>query len=163
MSATLTELTEVLERETEQNGQLLEEAERKRTAVIEGDLDTLETILRREQALIAEVEAAEARRQPLAEAACRQLGLGAPVKMARIIDKAPAPHAERLADVRARLRGVLDQLRFRTEQNANLLQASIRHVDGFLHMVAETSAPDPVYGRDGRRRAGEFSLLDRSA
>jgi len=164
MSATLTELEEVLRREVDLHQELLEAAEGKRTAIILGDLKGLEDLLQRENRLIAGVEAEEAKRAGLIAAARTEFDLQEdPVRMQAIIARAPEPHAERLQRVRERLRETLDALRYRTRQNAELLRASIAHVDGFLHMVAQAGSPEALYGRDGRRKTGEFSLLDRSA
>jgi flagellar biosynthesis/type III secretory pathway chaperone len=164
MSNNLEGLNEVLALEAELHEKLLVAAERKRGAVLEGNLAGLEEILKVEQALIAQVEQAEEKRTALTAVSAAELELASEsVKMSDIIAKAPEPFAAKLGKTRQRLRAALDTLRYRTRQNAELLQASLEHVKAFMKMVAEASAPSAEYGSDGRKKAGGVRLLDKSA
>ncbi len=164
MSVILTQLETILTCEVELHLQLLDAAEAKREAIIKGDLTSLENLLQHEQHLIGRVENEEARRLALVKEARRELELGTgPVKMKDIIAKAPSPWNRNLSHVRERLREVLDKLRFRTRQNAELLHASIEHANAFMRMVQEAAGGDSTYGRDGKRRLGTFRLLNKSA
>lgn len=164
MNDTLTRLEDLLARMTELHAQLLRLSEDKRQAIVEGNIDQMEGALVREQELILEVEAAEAERQEVVESLRGPMELGdGPLKLQTIIDKAEAPQAERLATVHRLLREVVDKLRYRSRQNAELMKASMEHVEAFLRAIAEACAPRQGYGRDGLNRKGALSLLDRSA
>lgn len=165
MSVTLRDLEEVLELQADLHARMLIAAAGKREAIIAGDLPKLEKLLALEHKLLSEVEAAEDKRLSLVEVARQELDLDdQPVKLAVIIESAAEPFASRLAHVRERLCNILDELRYRTRQNGELLQAGIEHVQGFLHAVAEATRPQAGYGPDGRLAGfGSFRLLDKSA
>ena len=165
MSRILSELEDVLREEADLHARLLIAAEGKREAIIKGDLPMMEDILRKENALLHEVEAAEDRRVSLAQQAREDLGIDdSAVKLSLIISAAAEPHASRLQKVRESLRLILDELRFRTRQNGELLQFSLDHVEGFLRAIAEACTPDTGYGRSGKNSAPSgLRLLDQSA
>ncbi len=164
MSDALDKLTRVLSHETELHESLLKVAEDKRSAIIEGDLDLMEESLQQEQVFIAEVEKAEVERIRITAAVQAELGLTEePVKLARIIEVAPDPQAGGLQTVHRELTEVVTRLRYRTRQNAELMKASMEHVEGFLRAVAEACASQVGYGSDGLKRNTSVSLLDRSA
>jgi len=156
-------LEQVLDREAGLHERLLVAAEAKRQAILKGDLPAMEQLLREEQTLLGEVEREEKSREALAGRARASLGLPADARLAALIEKAGDPLGARLAAVRERLRAALDKLRYRTRQNAELLRASLQHVEAFLRTVLEAGDPDPQYGRDGRRAGAGLHLLDRSA
>ena len=163
MSAILQALADILEQETALHSQLLAAAETKRAAIIQGDLPAMETLLAKEQALIAEVERAEVERQRLAAEARRLLQLSEDARLSEMIARAPEAEGRQLAAVREKLQGILDKLRQRTRQNGELLRASIQHIEGFLRTVLEAADPHPHYDSAGRRATGPFRLFDRSA
>lgn len=164
MKTTLNDLEAVLRREADLHARLLVAAEGKREAIIKGDLPGMEALLATEQDMLRQVEDAEVERQRLTQAARHALGLaGDDPKLAAIIQAAPEPHSARLAQVRTQLRDVLDEFRFRTRQNGELLKASIEHVEAFLRLVAEAARPGAGYGQKGKKVAGSLRLLDRSA
>lgn len=164
MNEAFSRLEEVLVRLTELHARLLMEADAKRTAIIEGDIDAMEQSLARERELVVLVEAAELDRQAAVETLRAGLGLGeGPLKLTAIIEAADTDWAGRLRAVHVRLKDVVEKLRYRSRQNAELLKASMEHVESFLRALAEACAPKKGYGRDGRAQAGPVSLLDRSA
>lgn len=157
-------LARVLEKEADLHESLIVAAEHKRNAIIEGDLSAMETLLRHEQNLAAEIEAAERERIAIVEKARAAFALPAgEIKLVTLIEKADSSDKTRLQELRERLREILNRLRYRTRQNAELLKASLDHVHTFLKLVAEAAAGGPRYDRNGRRASSNLSLLDRSA
>lgn len=163
MNEALTTLESVLIRETELHAALLRESEAKRDAIIQGDLDAMEATLDRERELVVLVEAAEVDRVQAVEAVREWMGLAEPVKLSDIIAAAPATQAGSLRRVHAALKDVIEKLRYRSRQNAELMKASMEHVEGFLRAIAEACAPRGGYGRDGRVHGKSASLINRSA
>lgn len=166
MKAIIDNLEEVLRQEIVLHASLLEEAEQKRSAVIKGDLPELEAILQREQALIAHVAEAEARRQELVEQARAALHITEePLKMSVLttyLAKALGDTAIKpLRQAGDGLKKILEQLRYRNRQNEELLKASIEHVNSFLKMVSQTSGTQ-TYDRKGQN-SGTLRLFDRTA
>lgn len=164
MSTSLQALEAVLRNETELHASLLEAAEAKRNAIIDGDIDAMETVLKAEEQLIGLVEEAEVIRQDLVRSLQEELQIEQePVKMSMILACIGEAGAT-LAKVHEELRAVLDKLRYRSRQNAELLKASMEHVNAFLHLVAQASANNAsLYNKKGQRGAGNLGLLDHRA
>lgn len=157
-------LEKILEQLAELHSCLLEAAERKRVVIIEGDIRMMEELLQLELGLVAEVEKAEVDREKIVADAVELLGLDSEkTKLVDIIDKLEPETATGLRNVQERLRVIIDELRYRSRQNAELLKASMEHVEEFLRTVSEAASPEKGYGRDGKRLSGGLSLLDRSA
>lgn len=141
---------------------LLEAAERKRDAIIHGDIELMERTLAAEYELIRQVEAAEVMRTTLMEQIRTEWALEEnPLRMRTILEHAPAEVRQPLAELHGELRGLLDRLRYRSRQNAELLQASMEHVNAFLRLVQDATRQNPTYGREGQREGASRSLINR--
>lgn len=157
-------LTAVLEKEIELHRSMVLAAGVKREAIISGDLPGLETILVREKELVAAIEEEENKRLAVQPLVRRGLGLGQdPGKLDDVINCLEGEAKAKLTKVRDELREVLNECRKRTRHNAELLKASLAHVDAFLKTVADATCPDANYGKNGRRVGGGQARLDRSA
>ena len=161
----LESLASVLRHEIDLHEALFAAAEEKRLAIIAGDLSRMEQLLVEEHQVIDQVRVAEEKRQGLTLTACEELGL--PVRgtrLAAIAEVAPAPHGETLRGIHNTLRELIDRLRYRNRQNAELLSASLSHVDAFMQAVGEACQEPAGYGRDAQVKATRMhSMLDRSA
>ncbi len=146
------------------HAQLLSAAEAKREAMIRNNLEAMEEILQAEQELIARVEEEEAKRQQYAETLRRELGIEAnPVKLVMIVEKLPAAEGERLSRLREGLKEVIEKLRYRSRQNAELIRVGIDHANDFLALVAEAVQGGSRYGRKGKIGGSSLRLLDKRA
>lgn len=156
-------LAQIIQNETELHRQLLQAAEDKRVAIISGDIAAMENSLNREYDLVEKVEAQEQTRIALVEKMAEMLQIAdRPVTMALLLEKLPANLAATLTPVRAELRALLDKLRFRTRQNAELLKASMEHVNAFMEMIARAGEVK-TYSRKGLVERQQVRLFDRSA
>lgn len=143
---------------------MLEIANTKRENIIKGDLEGLEQTVLAEKKLVAEIEDEEKKR--LAIMPMVQRGLDMPDsadKLADLIERLPEPEKTALSRVRTELRDVIEECRRKTRHNAELLKASLEHVDSFLKAVSEAVAPEVNYKRDGKRSSGGPSIIDRNA
>lgn len=157
-------LEAILKRQIALHRQMLEVAGRKQDSIVNGDLAALEKEVAEEKRLVAEIEDEERRRQAVMPAVKSGLGLAASAeKLGDIIPAMPEPERENLAGIRAELKAVLEQVQLKSRHNAELLKASLEHVDAFLRSLAEASAPDANYRKDGRRAGGGPTMIDRSA
>lgn len=164
MNALWTELEGILHRHVELHTELLAQAENKRAAIIEGDLDLMETTLAAEQRLIGEVEREEARRVAIMEQARDVLAISdEPIKLAMIVERLDEPAKSRIQAIHDRLKKVLDKLRYRHRQNGELLRVSIDHANAFLTLVAQALQGGPRYDRKGVQQGGSLRLLDQTA
>lgn len=138
----------------------------KRNAIVDGNIAAMEETLQNEQRVLETIEKAEETRKRLVEQARIDLGIkGRPVKLAQIVAAAGEPAASRLKAVHERLKGAMDTLRYRSRQNAELLKASMEHVEQFLQLVREAAGgkQSVTYGPDGRKNKGSLKMLDRCA
>ncbi len=147
------------------HGKLLEEAELKRKAIIEGDIVLMEEILTREQDLISNVEKAEDLRVKLMAFLKATLKIEAePITITALVERLPEnPHIKQLDKARDVLKAVLDKLRYRSRQNEELLKASVEHVKGFLKMISEASTVNKTYSPKGQSGRGGLRLVDKTA
>ncbi len=156
-------LEAILVRQTAIHEEMLTVASAKQDAIIKGDLEKLEKTVVEERSLVAKIEEEEKKRRavmPLVRS-----GLGAPAemeKLADIIALMPEPEKAHMTAVRERLKGVLEDCQIRTRHNAELLKASLEHVEAFLRTLSEETAKDKTYTREGRKRGGGPGLIDRS-
>ena len=160
----LADLEAMLGREIRLHEPMLEIAERKRVAVIQGDLPALEAILEQERQLVAEAEEGEATRESALRAA--RVAVGLPETEGRLEDivaRLSEPERSRIGEEREKLRSLLDDLRKKSRHNAELLKASLAHVEAFLRAVADAARADKRYGKDGRPSGGGSAFLDRNA
>lgn len=156
-------LEAILVRQTDLHRQMFEVAGRKQDSIIAGDLAALEKEVMEEKRLVAEIEDEERRRQAVMPAVKSGLGIDESVeKLGDIIPAMPEPEREKMTKVRDDLKAILQQVQLKTRHNAELLKASLEHVEAFLRSLAEAAAPDANYGKDGKRSSGGPTIIDRS-
>ncbi len=156
-------LEAILVRETDVHKEMLAVAEAKQQAIIVGDLDALEKSVLEERKLVARIEDEEEKRLAVMPLVKDGLGAGPEVeKLADVIALMPEPEKTRMGEVRSDLKEVLEACQLKTRHNTELLKASLEHVDAFLRTLAEATAKDTTYKRDGKRSNGGPGMIDRS-
>lgn len=157
-------LDATLTRQTELHRSMLEVAERKRQSIIAGNLEELEKSVAEEKKLVASIEEEEEKRLAIMPLVKRGLGLTEEAdKLKDLIEKLPEPERGKMTKTRVELKEVIEECRKKTRHNAELLKASLEHVNSFLKAVNEAAHPETTYGKDGKRGHGGPSLLDRNA
>ncbi len=158
-------LEAILIRQTGIHREMLAVAESKQQAIVKGDLELLEKTVAEEKQIVSRIEDEERKR--LAVMPLVKNGLGAPEgmdKLADVIALMPEPDRGRMMTVRNELKEVLEATQIRTRHNAELLKASLEHVESFLRAVSDAAIPNKTYGNDGTKRSGGGpSIIDRSA
>ena len=157
-------LEQIIRSESGLHAKLLEAAEAKRQAVINGDVAVMESTLETEYDLVEQVEAQEKTRIQLVEKMAGFLEIAdRPVTMDMLLGKLPEKNTESLREARQELRSLLGRLRIRTRQNAELLKASMEHVNAFMELIAHAGEVR-TYSRKGMlQRQASVSFIDRSA
>jgi Protein distantly related to bacterial ferritins len=156
-------LEAILVRQTAIHKDMLAVADAKQDAIIKGDLEKLEKAVIDERALVSKIEDEEKKR--LAVMPLVKTGMNAPEdleKLADIIALMPEPEKKRMTAVREELKTVLEECQIKTRHNAELLKASLEHVEAFLRTLAEETARDKTYDRGGKKLGGGPGLIDRS-
>lgn len=157
-------LEAILQRQIGLHSRMLEVAEAKRESIIKGDIEALEKTVAEEKKLVAEIEEEERKRFAVMPMVKRGLSLPeGDDKLSDLIEKIPEPMRGNLAAIRVKLKGVIEECRRKTRHNAELLKASLAHVESFLKSVAEAANPDTNYKKDGKKNHGGPTMLDRNA
>ncbi len=157
-------LEAILVRQTGIHREMLTVAGDKQTAIIKGDLALLERSVAAERKLVTGIEEEEKAR--LAVLPLVKKGLGAPAEVEKLTDVIalmPEPERSRMTAVRDDLKEVLEAVQIKTRHNAELLKASLEHVDSFLKAISDAAAPNRTYGNDGKKSGGGPTFIDRSA
>lgn len=157
-------LEAILIRQTDLHREMLQVADEKRDAIVNGDLAKLEKAVSEEKKLVARVEDEEKRRLAVMPLIRSGLGLDDSVeKLADIVSRLPEPERSRLLGARDALKEVLEACQLKTRHNAELLKASLEHIESFLRSLSDAASPDANYRRDGRKSGGGPTLIDRNA
>ena len=157
-------LEAVLGRQIELHRRMLEVAESKRESILKGDIEVLEKVVAEEKKLVTEIEEEERKRLAVIPMIQRGLGLSESAdKLSDLIERIPESSRGKLPVIRAELKSIIEECRRKTRHNAELLKASLAHVESFLKSVAEASNPDVNYRKDGKKGYGGPTLLDRNA
>lgn len=144
--------------------ELLALGEAKRQAIIGGDLAGLESLVGKEQALIAQAEQEDRRRELAMKMARKALGMAeGEGKLGDILERAGEPHRAAIEPLRARLVEIVEAVRYRSRLNTELIKASVAHADAFMKTLQNARRNDLTYSRKGGKTSGGQSMLDRSA
>lgn len=156
-------LEAVLVRQTDLHRNMLALAGAKQDAIIKGDLEKLEKTVAEERNLVAKIEEEEKNRAAIMPLVRSAVGLDETAeKLADVVKLLPDPDRSRMESVHAELKSVLEQCQIKTRHNAELLKASLEHVDAFLRTVAEAASPDANYDRKGKKGGSGPTIIDRS-
>ncbi len=158
-------LEATLKRQISLHRSMLELAAAKRESIISGDVGKLEETVKEEKKLVAAIEEEEKKRLAIMPMVKRGLGLAqdSDDKLADVIGRMEGPEQQELAAVREELRSLIEECRRKTRHNAELLKASLEHVDAFLRAVAEAASPNANYNNSGRKARNGPTIIDRNA
>lgn len=141
MASLIETLIDVLGQENTEYEKLLELSDYKTTAIVNGDVNELQEILLKEQALIDSVNKLEEQRIENVGDICNVLNLKKKdVKLEDIIEvlrKQPKEH-DRLEEMNAKLKRTLNQLMKINENNKLLIKESLDMVEFELNLAKNT-------------------------
>jgi hypothetical protein len=166
-SVLLDELIDVLVAEAQECRRLLPLLEDQERALLGADASALAALLSRQEPGARRLVELERGRQELVRRLHGMLDLGdEPLTVSRLIALFPEPR-QRLARLRAELRGVLGEIGRLTARNGFLVERSLGYLERLFNqlMSAAAQAAAPTYAATGRtgRPVPALSFLDRSA
>lgn len=133
---------------------LLADLEAKREAIRMADLQTINEISRREEAILRRMKERHAQRSQLGQ---RIAGLAkvdkAPLSV--MVALAPEDRAERLRELRDELEGAAKEIRRRSTIVRSAAEALSKHMAGVLQTVTGALSRAGVYGRRGTLQLGQ--------
>ena len=157
-------LEAILLRQTELHREMLRIADDKRDAIIKGDLEKLEKTVFEEKKLVAGIEDEERKRLAVMPLLKSGLGLAdSTEKLSEVVSCLPEPDRSRLLKVRTDLKEVLETCQLKVRHNAELLKASLEHIEAFLRSLSAAASTDANYRKDGRKSGGGPTIIDRNA
>lgn len=146
-------LIDVLDREQFEYEKLLILAEKKTSAVVKGDVDSLSKITEDEQEIVGRIRTMERQRTKVladvANVVNRDVETLKLIDLIQMLAKVP-DQQEKLRDVQERLEKTTEQIRTQNEKNQLLLQEKLEMVEFNLSMIrAMKSAPETAnYSKD---------------
>jgi hypothetical protein len=153
------ELETILAKECEAHEQMFQATQAVNNAIRESDLPTLQKHTAYLDGKVCQVEQLEERRRDCCGALARGLGLGRmPVRLAALIEKAPAAIAGKLAGLHASLRNALEKIAKANVSNRILIEEGLQLVRGRLDLVAQAAGRFDHYGQRGGRESAELPL-----
>ncbi len=153
----------ILERQIEIHKEMIVVADAKKESIIKGDIALLENTVAEEKKLVGRIEEEEKKRQAVMPLVKKGLGLGDDVvKIIDVIEHLEEPEKNRLLAVRTELKELLETCQLKTRHNAELLKASIEHVETFMKSLNDAIQKDNIYNKEGKRAGGGPSIIDRS-
>ena len=153
------ELADILAKECEVHEHVLQASRLVNSAIKESDLDTLQKHTAYLDSQVFQVGQLEERRKDCCGALARALGIGRPqVRLAALIEKAPAAIAGRLAGLHGSLRGALDKIFQMNVSNRVLLEEGLQLVRGRLELVVQSAGHFGGYGQRGGRATSKLPL-----
>lgn len=153
MASLLENLIDVLDREQFEYEKLLILAEKKTSAVVKGDVDSLSKITEDEQEIVGRIRTMEKQRTKVladvANVVNRDVETLKLIDLIQMLAKVP-DQQEKLRDVQERLEKTTEQIRTQNEKNQLLLQEKLEMVEFNLSMIrAMKSAPETAnYSKD---------------
>ena len=153
MASLLENLIDVLDREHFEYEKLLILAEKKTSAVVKGDVDSLSKITEDEQEIVGRIQTMEKQRTKVladvANVVNRDVETLKLIDLIQMLAKVP-DQQEKLRDVQERLEKTTEQIRMQNEKNQLLLQEKLDMVEFNLSMIrAMKSAPETAnYSKD---------------
>lgn len=147
------QVKELLEKLIDEHEKLLKIAHEKTEVLKRNEIEKLQTILRQEQTLVAQIHMLENKRQQL---------LGKEVTISEWIDTLEGPAKETFLELQQRLLNVLNELQETNALNQQLLQLSLQFVEMNLELLTPTTDL-PHYTHKGKEATPYKDVGGRSA
>jgi flagellar biosynthesis/type III secretory pathway chaperone len=148
MSTVLAELTRLLNQQKVLYEELLELAKEKQKILVKGSLEALDSLTKKEEALIFQAGKLEEQRYQCGRQVISLLGLKEDVPLSEIKEKAPLEYKKPLETVLQELTGLFQDLTRLNEENTNLIQQSLRFVNFTMEVISQQSKPTYTPDKD---------------
>ncbi|MDD3239110.1 MAG: flagellar protein FlgN [Lachnospira sp.] len=152
MASLIDALTDVMNKENEEYNRLLELAQKKTSAIVEGNVEVLQEILGKEQRVIDRINQLDETRESNVKDICNVLNLTyGQIKVDQIVqmlERKPKEH-DALQEAHLGLKRTLDQMMRVNENNKMLLKESMDMIDFELNLAkSAVMAPQTTtYGK----------------
>lgn len=143
-------LIKVLDYENRLCGQLFMIAENKTAMIINGETESLQAVVGKEQRLVGELnKLRDAREQIIEQIGKKTDKLAKEIVVADLINKLPENQAKRLSAERDKLKETIGRLKAKNDLNQRLIQNALEYVDFSINLLTESAPQTAQYGRKG--------------
>lgn len=167
MAGEAAELIESLTQERAVYQQLLALSADKQPVLIKGDVQRLEEMTRREQGMLEELRAIEARREADSEKLARCYGIAeSPVRLRTLIEASPLADRLKLQLIWRQLEQVLADLARWNIKNRKLIEIQLRYANCFIDVLTGSTVVGNTYNESGNVRPkqnGRVGLINQKA
>lgn len=152
-------MTAILDQEADVYRALVELSAKKKDALVAGDLEALDELVRAEEGLLWKAGRVEETRQVMATELADGLGLKDGERtLARLIDAVGEPWSARLHERQGELLKAIGDLAASNETNGRLIEQSLAQVRLTVGLLAKGRQPGASYGPEGRAAVGDAPL-----
>lgn len=165
MEAIIEELIDVIAEEIEAFNQLLVTLHDKQRAIVEGEIERLNTTVEHESKLAMETKSLEALRLDKSQKLAEQLEMESlNPKLSEIIEKVEKRYAQRLSEQRDLLRTLVKKIQVLNKSNQFLLDYSLKFIEESMAVLLSGAEPKNIYKKDGKMlKEMKNIVLDQSA
>lgn len=146
MEALVDKLILALEKDCEIYAEILKLGDEKKQIIIDGDIDKLDKITKREHALIASLMKLEQIRDKIVSELMKQTGISQVNVLDDIIEAVDGTSREALGQVKRKLGNLMDDVKVVNEKNGELLQQSLNIVEFNVNMLSSAGQTETNYG-----------------
>ena len=160
------ELIDIIHDEIRLFNGLLDLLREEQRAIVEDDLEGIETSVGMQQQIARDAQLLEGRRGQVVESLSRRLDMEYDsVNLGRLIQELESDEGEELTRMREILLELNQKIRTVSENNAFLIRQSMRYTERCLDILIGRPADKGMYGKFGRMRrsAEQRSLLNQTA
>ena len=150
MKDSLTELLDVLSRETELYQAMSTVMDKEKDAAIQSQLIALNQAQIEKENILVALGLLEGQRRNLVATLAHTLGYSArDMNLTTIAELVDEPFADRLKQAKSELSAVLETVKNANQRNRRLFEHSRNLVRGSINLLSEIGSPSPIYYRNG--------------
>ncbi len=143
-------LIKVLEYENKLYNQLYSIAEEKTGFIVKGEVESLQTLVGKEQKLVGELNKLQDVREQILGQVAKTIGRNPQeLTLSQLAEQLPVEQAEKLIPIRDKLKEVVGKLAAKNDLNQQLIQNALEYVDFSLNLLTQPAPQTPQYGRKG--------------
>ena len=160
MEAILEDLIAIISQEIEAFNQLLKTLHEKQRAIVEGEIEKLNSTVQDENQLAKETKSLEALRIERSQELALQLEMdNLNPKLSEIIAKVENKYAQRLQEQRDLLRSLVEKIQVLNQSNQFLLDYSLNFIEKSMELLLTANDKRNIYQRDGKILKGQKNIV----
>jgi len=160
----LQKIVDILEKECELYGILLELSKKKTQVIANADIGELEKIVEMEERLIFELRSLEDKREDLVSGFAEQQGIASEdVTVSYLVSQSEGQIKEKLKQLQNRLHSIIEEQKQVNQINERLIKNNLEFIDFSIGLIAGRGQAGSIYSKTGgadTRQQGR-SLIDK--